>query len=386
MEKTVSKSDIKSAKSNAGAAKNEAPAVEVKIPTLQQLLEAGAHFGHKTSRWNPAMREYIFDSRNGIHILDLSKTLDLLKDATEFLVKASRNGNIILVGTKGQAATVIRNAGIDHGAFYVFRRWPGGLLTNFSSVKKSIDKLMKIEEGLASGQGYQTKRERRMLEREQERLSKLYEGIKFMSGKPSAMVVIDTRVEKNAIKEATKAGIPIVGLVDTNCDPRLVDYPIPANDDAIRSIEIFVNTLVQAFSGSSSSSRLIGLRNDYTAKLDRAKKVAEEETERARKEKEVEVQKLKAMKEGEVAAASAAETGSKVVRIVRKIEEPETKPAAKAPKTVKKAVAKKAPVKKAVAKKPAKKTTKKIATKKTATKKTSTTKKTVAKKTTKKSK
>lgn len=351
----------------------------VTLPDLQKLLEAGAHFGHKTSRWNPAMLEYIFDARNGIHIIDLTKTLGLLQDAVNFLANAAKRGNILLVGTKGQAATLIRNAGIDHGAFYVFRRWPGGLLTNYTSVKKSIDKLMKYEEALATGTGFQTKRERRVMEKDVERLSNLYEGLKFMSGKPSAMVVIDTKVEKIAIREAKKLGVPVVALVDTNCDPRMVDFPIPANDDAIRSIQIFVSTLVQAFSGAVSSSRLIGQRNDYNAGLERKKKVAEEEAERARLEAEREIQKIKAMKEGEIAAEEATGTSERVVRIVRKaVVEKKEKPA-------KKVVAKKVTVKPAKAKKATKavKTAKKATVKKTATKKavaTKPAKKTVAKK------
>ncbi len=280
---------------------------EIKYPSLQELLEAGAHFGHKTSRWNPRMEEYIFDTRNGIHIIDLTQTLDLLKEAVEFLRKVSQRGNILLVGTKGQAATLVKNAGMDHGAFYISRRWPGGLLTNFKNIKKSVKKLMEIEENLAAGVGFETKKERLVLERDRDALKKLYEGILFMEKEPAAMVVIDTKIEKNAIREAKGKGVKVVGLIDTNCDPDFVDYPIPANDDAIRSISLFMDVLVQAFSGSKTSIDLAGKRNDCVTKLDKVKRDAEAETERIKREKELEAKRLKELKD----------SGGRVVRVVR---------------------------------------------------------------------
>ncbi|MEA3357348.1 MAG: 30S ribosomal protein S2 [Patescibacteria group bacterium] len=296
--------------------------VQIAMPSLQELLEAGSHFGHKTSRWNPLMEQYIFDSRDGTHIIDLTQTLSLLQEATEFLVNASKKGNILLVGTKGQAATLIKNAGVDHGAFYISRRWPGGLLTNFGKVRKSINRLIKIEEDLAAGIGYVTKKERVVLDREKGRLQRLYEGIRFMKKIPGVVVVIDTRVEKNAIKEAVKLGVKVVGIVDTNCDPSVVDHPIPANDDAIKSIELFINVLVQGFTSSDTSAKLIGERNDYISKLERIRRDAEVETERKKQEEELEIQRLKAMKEGTIVeGASSREVKGvkgKIVRVVRK--------------------------------------------------------------------
>jgi small subunit ribosomal protein S2 len=290
------------------ATKSTTKSPDIKYPSLQEMLEAGAHFGHKTSRWYPRMEKYIFDTRNGIHIIDLTQTLELLKDAVDFLAKASEKGNILLVGTKGQAATLTKNAGMDHGAFYISRRWPGGLLTNYKNIKKSINKLMEIEESLAAGTGFETKKERLVMERKRDKLKKLYEGIVFIDKEPSAMVVIDTKIEKNAIREARVKGIKVVGLIDTNCDPNLVDYPIPANDDAIRSISLFLDVLVQSFSRSKTSIELASKRNDYVTKLDRMRRESELEAERIKKEEQLGIQRLKEMK---------SDSG-KIVRVVRK--------------------------------------------------------------------
>jgi hypothetical protein len=209
---------------------------------------------------------------------------------------------------------------------------------------------MSIEEDLAAGRGYETKRERLVLKREQERLVPLYEGIRFMSSAPAAMLVVDTRVEKNAIREARRVGVPVVALIDTNCDPLLVDYPIPGNDDAIKSIELFLSTLMPSFSSADTSADLIGRRNDYHSRLNDIRKKTEEAEERERRERELEVQRLKAMKEGKVVEEPGSTQG-KIVRIVQKADvEKKAGDAPAAPK-------KKAPKKTAseVSKKPAKK-------------------------------
>jgi small subunit ribosomal protein S2 len=293
---------------------------KIDLPSLQKLLEAGAHFGHKSSRWNPEMEKYIFDTRAGIHIIDLAQTLELLYKAVAFLRKASEKGNILLVGTKGQAATLIKKTGENHGAFYISKRWPGGLMTNFKNVRRSVEKLMQLEEDLAARRGYETKKERLLMEREKDKLAGLYEGIRFMKDLPSVMVVVDTRVEKNAIREARKLGVKVVGLLDTNCDPSLIDYPVPANDDAIRSIELFVEVLVQGFTSSKYSAKLIKQRNDYADKLDQTRRAAKREEERLKREREREIRKLKAMKEGKEMETSTSSEG-KVVRVVRKSED-----------------------------------------------------------------
>jgi small subunit ribosomal protein S2 len=344
--------------------KAEEKQVPIKLPSLQELLEAGSHFGHKTSRWNPAMEKYIFDTRAGIHIIDLAQTMELLYNAIEALRKASKKGNILLVGTKGQAATLIKRTGVDHGAFYISKRWPGGLMTNFRNVRRSVDKLMQLEEDLASRRGYKTKKERLLMEREKDSLAGLYEGIRFMRDMPAAMVVIDTRVEKNAIREARRLGVPTVGIIDTNCDPNLVDFPVPTNDDAIKSIQLFVNSLIQGFSNSKTSAKLIRKRNNYIDRMNGVRKKAKAEEERRKREKEREMQRLKAMKEGkeEVAEDDKSPVKGKVVRVKKKQEE-EAKPDAE--KSKKESKPKKAVKRvKAKAKKKADKKTDKKADKK----------------------
>lgn len=382
--KTATKAAVKKTPASPRKAPAKKTLPKAEVPSLQELLEAGAHFGHKVSRWNPAMEPYIFDVRNGMHVIDLTKTVGMLEEAFDFLAKSALKGNILLVGTKGQAATIIKNAGVDHGAFFISRRWPGGLLTNFKVVRRSVKRLMQIEEDLAAAKGYETKRERLVLERERDRLSRLYEGIRFMEKPPAAMFVVDTRVEKNAIKEARRTGVPVVALIDTNCDPRMVEYPIPGNDDAIRSIELFVNVLMGSFSSADTSADLIGKRNDYHTRIEAIRKQTEEEAERKRREEELEIQRLKAMKEGRTVEGIGREEG-KVVRIVQKrtVGQEEEKAARK---PIVRKVTKKAPVKKAAAKKtstkkaPAKKTVVKKAPTKKAPAKKSTAKKTTAKK------
>ena len=341
----------------------ETPLPKVHMPSLQQLLEAGSHFGHKVSRWNPAMRQYIFDTRGGMHVIDLTKTIGMLEDAVYALSTVARKGNILLVGTKGQAATIIKNAGMDHGAYFISRRWPGGLLTNFKTVHRSVQRLMQLEEDLAAGRGYETKRERLVLERERERLAVMYEGIRFMDSVPVAMVVIDTKVEKNAIKEARKMGVPVWAIIDTNCDPRLVEYPIPGNDDAIKSIDLFMSVLVQAFSNTQTSAQLIGRRNDYHSRVDQIRRQTEAEEDRKRRETEYEVARLKAMKEGKTIEMpkSAQSSEGKVFRVVRQEGSSDTQ------RTVRVGVPKK--VEKEVEKKEAKKAEVKVVAKKTLAKK-----------------
>jgi small subunit ribosomal protein S2 len=338
----ASKARKKNTASNGKSKKNAKKSV--KLPSLQKLLEAGSHFGHKSSRWNPAMERYIFDTRAGIHIIDLAQTMELLYRAIEGLRKASKKGNILLVGTKGQAATLIKNTGEDHGAYYISKRWPGGLMTNFKSVRKSVDKLMELEEDLAARRGYETKKERLLMERERDSLKELYQGIRFMNDMPSAMVVIDTRVEKNAIREAQKLGVKVVGLIDTNCDPNLVDYPVPANDDAIKSIELFVNYLLQGFSNSKTSMRLINRRNNYADRISSIRQRAKREEERRKREREREMKRLKAMKEGKEVKfedkSGKKKTEGKVVRVKKKEDRADDKQE-KAKKTAAKKSAKK---------------------------------------------
>ena len=215
---------------------------------IKELFEAGVHFGHQTRRWNPRMKQYIFEARNGIHLIDLQKTAKQLEAACEFLGKTLRNGGTVLfVGTKKQAQQAIRETAEACGMPYVADRWLGGQLTNLNTVKQSLGKLKKIEQMEEDGSitGY-VKQEQARLRRAKNRLLKNLGGVRDMHQKPDAVFIVDLKREHNAVAETRKLRIPIVALVDTNCDPDLVDYPIAGNDDAIRSIKIILNTITQA--------------------------------------------------------------------------------------------------------------------------------------------
>ncbi len=219
-----------------------------KETSVEALLESGAHFGHLTRRWNPKMRKFIYTERNGIHIIDLRKTKVLLDIASEAAHEAASQGKVVLfVGTKNQAKEAIQNAAKRCGAYYVSERWLGGMLTNFSTIRKSIKRLVSIDKMEADGTFEKfTKKERLMLNRERERLRRVFGGIEEMTRIPGAIFVVDVRKEHIAIQEAHKLRIPVIGMVDTNCDPDTVNFPIPANDDSIRTIELISETLADS--------------------------------------------------------------------------------------------------------------------------------------------
>ena len=216
--------------------------------TLRQLLEAGCHFGHRTKRWNPKMKPYIFGARNGIHIIDLQQTVKLLNTALNFITRTVSQGDTVLfVGTKPQAQIVIEEEASAVRMPYVTNRWLGGTLTNFVTLRKSLERVNEIDDLLAVGSVERLqKKEVVRLEKEQERMLKNLKGLRGMKSLPGAMVVIDPNREKIAIREANRLGIPVVALVDTNCDPENISYVIPANDDAIRSIRLMVSLFAQA--------------------------------------------------------------------------------------------------------------------------------------------
>ncbi len=218
------------------------------IISMKQLLEAGVHFGHQTRRWNPKMARYIFTERNGIYIIDLQKTVRKVEEAYNFVRDLSAEGKTILfVGTKKQAQEAVRDEAERCGMFYVNQRWLGGTLTNFNTIQKRIARLMSLEKMEQDGT-FQLlpKKEVILLRKEMERLEKFLGGIKGMKGIPGAMFVIDPRKERIAVAEARKLGIPIVGIVDTNCDPDEIDYVIPGNDDAIRAVKLLTNKMADA--------------------------------------------------------------------------------------------------------------------------------------------
>ena len=218
------------------------------VISMKQLLEAGVHFGHQTRRRNPKMAEYIFTERNGIYIIDLQKTVKKVEEAYNFVKEVSaEGGEILFVGTKKQAQDSIRDEAQRCGQYYVSVRWPGGMLTNFKTIRKSIQRLKQIEKMGEDGTfDLLPKKEVLGLKHEQEILEKNYGGIKEMTRLPAAMFVVDPKKEKIAIAEAKNLGIPVVAIVDTNCDPDEIDYPIPGNDDAIRAVKLIAETMASA--------------------------------------------------------------------------------------------------------------------------------------------
>ncbi|MFN8614643.1 MAG: 30S ribosomal protein S2 [Vampirovibrionales bacterium] len=216
--------------------------------SLETLMEAGVHFGHKTSRWNPKMRRFIWGKRNGIHILDLTQTAPLLDKALAFLKESAAKGKkIVLVGTKKQASPIIAEVAEQSGCFHINRRWLGGLLTNFETIRTRIGRLRDLEDMEHNGHFDRLpKKEVSLLNKEKAKLEKSLGGIKTMRGLPDVLIVVDVVRESLAIEEANKAGIPVVALVDSNCDPTGITYPIPANDDAIRSIKLLLNLMATA--------------------------------------------------------------------------------------------------------------------------------------------
>ncbi|HZR21051.1 MAG TPA: 30S ribosomal protein S2 [Verrucomicrobiae bacterium] len=235
---------------------------------VKELLDAGVHFGHQTKRWNPKMKPFIFDARNGIHIIDLSKTLTQLEAACNFLGDTvRRGGKVLFVGTKKQAQQAVKETAKECGQYFVTERWLGGTLTNFATIKRSIGRLKQIEKMESDGTiNNYVKQEQSMIRREAARLVKFFDGIRTMDKLPGAMFVVDIKREHNAVAEARRLKIPVVAIVDTNCDPDLVDFPVAGNDDAIRSVRMILATIGQIITQAHA---------EYEAKYAR-RKTAEE--------------------------------------------------------------------------------------------------------------
>jgi len=235
---------------------------------IKELLDAGVHFGHQTKRWNPKMKPFIFDIRNGTHIIDLSKTLTQLDTACSFLAATVTKGSkVLFVGTKKQAQQAVKDTAKECGQYFVTERWLGGTLTNFATIKKSIGRLKQIEKMEADGSiNNYVKQEQSMIRREAARLVKFFDGIRSMDKLPGAMFVVDIKREHNAVAEARRLKIPVVAIVDTNCDPDLVNYPVAGNDDAIRSIRMILATIGQTITQAQA---------EYEAKFSRRKPAEE---------------------------------------------------------------------------------------------------------------
>ena len=241
---------------------------------IKELLDSGVHFGHQTKRWNPKMKQFIFDARNGIHIIDLSKTLNQLEAACNFLsTTVSKGGKVLFVGTKKQAQQAVKETAKECGQFYVTERWLGGTLTNFDTIKKSIARLKHIEKMETDGTiNNYVKQEQSMIRREAARLVKFFDGIRSMDRIPGAMFVVDIKREHNAVAEARRLKIPVVAIVDTNCDPDLVDFPIAGNDDAIRSVRVILSTIGQTITHAHA---------EYEAKYARRRSLEEAAAQQA---------------------------------------------------------------------------------------------------------
>lgn len=247
--------------------------------SMKQLLEAGVHFGHQTKRWNPKMKSYIFGARNGIHIIDLQKTVEYFKVAYSFVKEIGRQGGVVLmVGTKKQAQEVIAEEAKRVGLPYVNERWLGGMLTNFRTVKNSVEKMKEIERMEEEGFLYKLpKKEQVKLQKKKNKLKQYLDGIRSMDEIPDAIFVVDSKKEKIAVLEARRLGIPVIGVVDTNCDPDDVDYIIPGNDDAIRAVKLLAGRIADAYEeGKNEREALAQKELELEEEM---KKKAEEESE-----------------------------------------------------------------------------------------------------------
>jgi len=253
---------------------------------LTQLIEAGAHFGHLTRRWNPKMKPYIFMEKNGIHIIDLKKTQSLLESSAEELSKMVADGKTVLfVGTKKQAKNVIESEAKRCGMNWVSERWLGGMLTNFATIRKSVKRLQNIEKQETDGTFDKiTKKERLFLSRERDKLKKILEGVETMSKLPGAVFVVDIKKESISVKESKRLGIPVFAIVDTNCDPDEIDYLIPANDDAVKTIELVVKKMADTV--IEGKAKIKDRKAEEVAEKEKIKKEKEHEREEAKQHAE----------------------------------------------------------------------------------------------------
>ncbi|MCC7304337.1 30S ribosomal protein S2 [bacterium] len=249
----------------------------ITLPTAEELLKSGAQFGHSAQRWHPAFAPFIFKEAKGIHVIDVRKTVPALESAVDFLVKAvEKEARVLIVGTKKQASAIVQEMGEKFGAYYINDKWPSGLLTNFKTVSQSIQKLQRLQELHLKKRYVLPKKELLAIQREIEKLKKRFNGVMFMDRLPQIMLVIDTRYEKIAVKEARALNIPIIGVVDSNCDPRLIDYPIPSNDDAIKAIRLLFGVFSEVLN-KFSSKRLIPMREQFARRLVDLERAVEEE-------------------------------------------------------------------------------------------------------------
>ena len=256
------------------------------VVSMSYLLEAGVHFGHQTKRWNPKMKEYIYNSRDDIYIIDLQKTVEKMEEAYAALNKiASEGGKVLYVGTKKQAQDVCKEEAERSGMYYVTERWLGGTLTNFKTIRRRVNRLEEIEKMEADGTFEKLpKKEVVGLKKEYEKLDKNLHGIREMTKLPQAVIIVDSTKEYNAIREARKLGIPVFGLIDTNCDPDMIDYVLPGNDDAVRSIKVVLGALTNAIVEANGGTIIDYVSEDETKKTQKLDKKAKKEVKEEPKE------------------------------------------------------------------------------------------------------
>jgi small subunit ribosomal protein S2 len=339
----------------------------VSTPTVKDMLAAGSQFGHQTKRWDPNYRKYIYAKRGNFHIIDLEKTHEYLNKARQFLTDAAKSKTVLMVGTKRQARDIIREEAVRAGVHFVVNRWVGGTITNFDTIEKGIKSLRNIEEKLSGDLDEYSQKELSVMRREWGRLSRLYGGIKFLQSVPEVLLVVDVHYEKAAIREAKRAGITIVALVDSNSDPSGIDYVIPANDDAIKSIKLLVSSCADAILEGNKGKGIKHLFKDFSTVGIRevaAPKEKKQPTEKKKTKRKVKKVAKKTVEQKKKASVKPTTTKKKVVKKARKKKAKTTKEKTTAKKTKK---------------------TKKKTTKKTTKKKSKTTrKKSVKKKRTKK--
>ncbi|MBL8015194.1 MAG: 30S ribosomal protein S2 [Candidatus Doudnabacteria bacterium] len=251
--------------------------MSVKIPSAKEILSTGLQFGHSVSRWNPRMSKYIWGEKNGIHVVDIAQTQAALKEAADFLTKVAATGEVVFVGTKRQAASLVKEHAMRAGAHFIVDRWPGGMLTNFKMSQRSLHRLLELEKMFEEGVEGRTKYEVSRMKVEWQRLDRLYGGIKKLTAKPVAVVVIDPKFEIVAVRECRRLNLPLIALADTNCDPAMLDYCIPGNDDALKAIEMVISVLADAVLEGNAGKGVKHELKDYSEVEVKMRKVSEVE-------------------------------------------------------------------------------------------------------------
>ena len=353
--KVVAAEEVKAAEPTANAMEAVMHDPDAPIITMKKLLEAGAHFGHQTRRWNPKMKKYIYGARNGVYIIDLQKTVDLIIVAYKAMKEIVDNGGkVLFVGTKKQCKEAVEAEALRSGSFYITNRWLGGTLTNFKTIQSRIRFLKELERREEEGElDLLPKVEAAQLRKEKEKLSKNLEGIKEMRKVPNALFVIDPNIEHNAVSEAKKLGVPVFGIIDTNSNPDLVDYVIPANDDAIRSVSLILAVIADAVVESKGGIPVVAYIKDEGEDITMKEVIKQTDKENAEKLARIRAERAARQEAYEKEQALRQASHDKAAAVAKEQQEIAAEKAEK-PAEEKKVPAKKAPAKKPAAKKEAK--------------------------------